>query len=385
MPDQVIEFEGIQHHFPDDFSHQDIQKALNLAHPKPVPVGEQPFSPFGTAETMLGQVGRGVGAAADWLNPLNLVSLIAHPYESTVGASARSLDAAGEARRHGDYGEMALHGLGALPVVGPPGESILRDIGQGNIPELLGHAAAAYLMKKAPGVAPNAVSATRSIGSGMIDQVKAEAPQIHKWGKAGGIAGAVLGGDPTALLHEGGTGYAVGAGARALPALARGAREGYRNRPSAFEPVMPSEQSGVPTVGRFDVNQYGPAPSRVPPVEVGGGHVPDYTPPSTVDLSSPSSMIPPVQTSAPAAAPSPGMHAVEVPWPPHYANEPNAAAAHINDLAVAPELMRRYPEVTQGTLTPDMVHEVRKALGQRRLKEADIERRVQHIRHMLPK
>ncbi len=225
---------------------------------------------------------------------------------------------------------------------------------------------------------------TRSIGSGMIDQVKTEAPQIHKWGKAGGVAGAVLGGDPTALLHEGGTGYAAGAGLRALPALARGAREGYRNRPSAFETVAPSEQSGMPTVGRFDVNQYGPAPSRVPPVEVGGGHVPDYKPPSTVDLSSPSSMIPPVQPSAPAAGSEvvTGLHLPEVPR--HYAGEPNPTAAFKNDQAIVAEL-RKVPGITQDSLTPDMVHEVRKALGQRRLKESDIERRVGHIRHMLPK
>src|SRR5678816_1572171 len=92
--------------------------------PPALPVGQQPASVGGVLETMGSQAGRGIGAAADWLNPLNLVSLIAHPYESTVGASARSLDAAGEARKQGDYGEMALHGLGSLPVVGPPSEQI---------------------------------------------------------------------------------------------------------------------------------------------------------------------------------------------------------------------------------------------------------------------
>ncbi len=314
---------------------------------------------------------------------------------------------------------------------------------------------------------------TRSIGRGMVNQVKTELPDIHQWGKAGGILGGVLGGGGLeSILHEGGTGYGVGAGARSLPALIRGALQGWRDRPVPF---VPSELSGRPTEGRFDPAQYGAGANPiVPPVETGGGHVPDYTgpmiqppvpptprpapawegiqpvqtgptvfspepaatsltgrapgpaeiplpgvseisgrpstgrftndqygappvrptkvggyksapiKPAVVDLSTPESLIPPVQTSAPAAGSEvvTGLHLPEVPK--HYAGEPNPTAAFKNDQAIVAEL-RKVPGITQDSLTPDMVHEVRKALGQRRLRDVDVDRRVQHIRHMLPK
>ncbi len=142
-----------------------------------------------------------------------------------------------------------------------------------------------------------------------------------------------------------------------------------------------SEISGRPSTGRFDVNQYGAPPAR--PTSVPGYR---STPikPAIVDLSTPESLIPPVQTSAPAAGSEvvTGVHLPEVPS--HYVSEPNPTAAFKNDQAIVAEL-RKVPGITQDSLTPDMVHEVRKALGQRRLKDADIERRVGHIRTMLPK
>ncbi len=322
------------------------------------PIGQQPASFGGVLETMGGHAGRAVGAAADWLNPLNLVSLITHPYESTVGASARSLDAAGEARKHGDYGEMALHGLGALPVVGPPGESILRDIGQGNVPELLGHAAAAYLMKKAPEYAP----------------------EIKAYGKGAGVA----------------------AKAQVRPVL-EGADliHPFRMIPTIWDAIKQTAAGGAKGLEDYNYSQIpkGPAPgytggavpppplpdlSPIPSKGLPSGRVPGPIKPATVDLSTPESLIPAVQPSAPAAGSEvvTGLHLPEVPA--HYAGEPNPTAAFKNDQAIVAEL-RKVPGITQDSLTPDMVHEVRKALGQRRLKDADIERRVDHIRKMLPK
>lgn len=107
----------------------------------------------------------------------------------------------------------------------------------------------------------------------------------------------------------------------------------------------------------------------------------------SVDLSSsletpPLPPISPVQPTASAAETVRGVHYPEVPS--HYVSEPNPTAAFKNDQAIVAEL-RKVPGITQGTLTPEMVHEVRKALGQRKLKESDVERRVGHIRQLLPK
>jgi hypothetical protein len=108
---------------------------------------------------------------------------------------------------------------------------------------------------------------------------------------------------------------------------------------------------------------------------------------STVDkLAAPVSSAPiqPVQPTAPAPQGeiATGLHLPEVPK--HYAGEPNPTAAFKNDQAIVAEL-RKVPGITQDTLTPEMVHEARKALGQRPLKQADIDRRVGHIRQLLPK
>ncbi len=77
-----------------------------------------------------------------------------------------------------------------------------------------------------------------------------------------------------------------------------------------------------------------------------------------------------------------GLHLPEVPA--HYVGEPNPTAAFRNDQAIVAEL-RKVPGITQGTLTPEMVYEARKALGQRPLKPQDVDRRVGHIRMLLPK
>ena len=55
--------------------------------------------------------------------------------------------------------------------------------------------------------------------------------------------------------------------------------------------------TGSPTVGRFDVNQYG-SPQRITPVETGGGHVPDYAPSSV-----PGDARNPVWSAQPATSP----------------------------------------------------------------------------------
>jgi hypothetical protein len=105
--------------------------------------------------------------------------------------------------------------------------------------------------------------------------------------------------------------------------------------------------------------------------------------PSTVDIGpSVEKLSGPVQPVQPQGEIATGLHLPEVPK--HYAGEPNPTAAFKNDQAIVAEL-RKVPGITQDTLTPEMVHEVRKSLGQRKLKDVDVERRVNHIRQMLSK
>jgi len=265
-----------------------------------------------------------------------------------------------------ELGDM-LSGLGSIAL--SPEESFAQDpVGTVGYP----------LMALKGGIEAVRHPTTQSIGRGVVSQVGQELPDIHKWGKAGAAVGGVLGGGGLeSILHEGGTGYGVGAGARAIPAIVRGIKTGYQNRPQWPDilPVMPKQIEG-------------PSPFNMPPVADTSGPVP-FTPPeswskpSTVDISSSleSSPIQPVQPQ-PQGEIVRGVHLPEV--PPHYAGEPNPTAAFKNDQAIVQEL-RKVPGITQDTLTPDMVHETRKALGHRPLKPADVERRVGHIRMLLPK
>ncbi len=351
--------------------------------PPALPIGEQPASLGGVLETMGSQAGRGISAAADWLNPLNLLNLLS--YEGTVGASARSLDAAGEARRQGNYGEAGLHALGALPIVGPPSEQILRDISQGNIPELLGHAAAAYAMKKIPEVAPRVAPVAKGAATGAwkgatapstfnVKGIPVDIP-VPASVSAGGLGYEIGSHFPFVSPEVGGPlGGVIGASVPAIKGAVRGAKEAMKPKP--VPPVAP-EIMPMPL-------QLGPSIHNLPGVPDTSGPTP-FTPPASWSnppagrppAPTPSGPIPPVEPEVVT-----GLHLPEVPR--HYAGEPNPTAAFKNDQAIVAEL-RKVPGITQDSLTADMVHEVRKALGQRRLKDADIERRVGHIRMMLPK
>ena len=194
--------------------------------------------------------------------------------------------------------------------------------------------------------------------------------------------GAIIGGGLGYGIGEGvghpimGTeaGAAIGGATPKIKAGFKGAVEGLKKymAPTPGPREIPPVWQGMPEPTAAPLPDLSPIPGKLP-----SGRIPGKPQP-----------IPPVEPVAaqpaaqPAGSPITGLHLPEVPA--HYAGEPNPTAAFKNDQAVLAEL-RKVPGITQGTLTPEMVHAVRKALGQRVLKAADVERRVGHIRQMLPK
>lgn len=204
----------------------------------------------------------------------------------------------------------------------------------------------------------------------------------------------------------------------------------YNTLQDIREGMKPKPMSGEPTIGRFDLGQYsaGAHPVR-PPVEVGGGHIPDYngptiqpvqppTPseisgrpstgrfipgqydapaprqpapsgyqsikpvaPSMVDVSASLPDVNPTQGSAGSGEQVTGLHVPDV--PPHYIERRSPIAAHRLDLKVVDEL-RKVPGITKQTLTPEMLQTVRKEIGGSKIRAEDMDKIMRHIKMMLP-
>lgn len=128
MPDKIIEFEGVTHHFPDSFTDSDIQKALSstgpataapkydtrrgqrLKGPSPQIAGIPEDAPL--ADYMAGQASRQLRNIATAATPAFLGPAIAHPMMTAasagVGAPIQAiLQKAGEFLGFPGFGELA--------------------------------------------------------------------------------------------------------------------------------------------------------------------------------------------------------------------------------------------------------------------------------------
>lgn len=243
-------------------------------------------------------------------------------------------------------GEVAFPAMAAKGALGETGRGMMKGAAKGAWQE-----ATAPTSLNIKGLPISIPMVPKSITSGALGyEVGSHFPGVGS--EFGGPAGAV-----------------IGATIPPIRGAVRGAKEAYKA--SKVQPIQPMPL-GLPA-----------ATHNMPGAADTSGPIP-FTPPEYWN-NPPAGAPPDIQTPKPAAQPSSGpvtgLHLPEV--PPHYAGEPNPVAAFKNDQAVAAEL-RKVPGITKGTLTPEMVHEVRKAIGQRRLKDADVARRVEHIRFMLP-
>lgn len=117
------------------------------------PLGEQPATLGGVASTMSSQAGRFLGAAFENLNPANLLKAGLHPIDTAhaaFGATVDALDRFDAARKKGNWTEAANSMVGAIPLLGPAGEQIVKEIEDGKHAEALGHAAGLRLVLEAP-------------------------------------------------------------------------------------------------------------------------------------------------------------------------------------------------------------------------------------------
>lgn len=174
MP-KVIEFEGKQHEFPDDFTDADISTALSkvsngAGSKNDKPIGGSPIS-------------RTLGAAFDWLNPTPLLSIGSDLATAVAGHGQPRMDAAGrllttakdsimqnwdlatkgwESLKTGRYADAFQKLTQApLPVIGPAMNQVTEEVVSGQYPEAIGHTMAlgAPAAIKATGRAAKAVAA----------------------------------------------------------------------------------------------------------------------------------------------------------------------------------------------------------------------------------
>jgi hypothetical protein len=113
------------------------------------PLADQPASVSGIAQTMGDQAKRFIGAAWENLNPSGLL----HPIDTAHAAFNATTDAVDRTRKalnSGDHAGAVKAMVGAIPLVGPAGEQIVKDINDGKYAEAMGHAAGLRLALEAP-------------------------------------------------------------------------------------------------------------------------------------------------------------------------------------------------------------------------------------------
>src|SRR5882724_7649342 len=92
--------------------------------------------------------GRFAGAVAENVNPMPVARALMHPLDTAKSLYSASGEAIHRARNAPNLGEALKSGIGALPVVGPTAEQMVRESTEGKIPEALGHAAGMALGPK---------------------------------------------------------------------------------------------------------------------------------------------------------------------------------------------------------------------------------------------
>lgn len=156
--------------------------------PKETPIGEQPASVSGVAQTMGDQASRFLSAAWENLNPANLVKAGLHPINTAhaaFGATVDALDRTEKALKSGDHKEALTSMVGAIPLLGPAGEQIVREIEEGKHAEALGHAAglrlafeSPKLLKASAPVVAGAIQKAADVSGPLAKGVAAAVPEI---------------------------------------------------------------------------------------------------------------------------------------------------------------------------------------------------------------
>lgn len=154
MPDQVVQFEGVEHHFPDDFSQAEVAKALARAHPLPAQPQASPDKGYFEQTALF------------------------HPKEAAQGL----LDTA-------THPLAALQGW--LAQNGQLGQSALDSFKAGNYADGLRHTAS-YLANMVPGVGQKLDQAGNKAGAGNLEGGMTDAASLATDLLAGAKAPAVL-------------------------------------------------------------------------------------------------------------------------------------------------------------------------------------------------
>lgn len=192
MP-KIIEFEGKQHQFPDDFTDSDIGEALSKVSGKVSGSGNKIVG----GAPPPGPVSRALGATAEWMDPRPLVSLGSDLATSVLGHGPARMDAAGrlldtaksslsqnwellktgwESLKSGQYADAFQKGVhGAIPVVGPMLNQVTEEVVQGKYPEAIGHTAALA----APGVIKGTSKLAKSAGGPIARELKESAKRSY--------------------------------------------------------------------------------------------------------------------------------------------------------------------------------------------------------------
>lgn len=173
MADQIIQFEGTEHHFPADFTDQDISKALKLAHPAPASDG-------------VGQFLSTLGSDAMNLIP-SLAHTAAHPIDTALAMSADQRGKAKDSFAGGNYLDALTHGIGGIapiPFLPPFLADTLTDLGSH---ENLGRGAARLTEMGIGGIGPKVVRNMEVPPMGPVSRFVGE----HLLGLPKGSLGAV--------------------------------------------------------------------------------------------------------------------------------------------------------------------------------------------------
>jgi len=287
MPDQVVQFEGTEHHFPDDFSQQDIAKALSAAHPLPPAMNKVPIPPgLGQPEDE-GLFKRIYLAPARALTEdiPNAIAQYTRPgFDAKAGATAKLASGLATAAAPFTLPEAAI-AAPALTAASLGGATLGGAVGQGaaevaGLPEGASELAGT-LGSIAGGGLPSAVEFTgagprlRAGSKEALEQIRKELPEIKRWQKYGTAGGYLAGGGIGHPFIGSEVGLAAGT-ARAVPPAFRGFRKGF----SGYEPPLTNPMPPPPgtPAARFVPGQYDLKVANAP-IEVGGAHIPDYNGP----------------------------------------------------------------------------------------------------------
>ena len=138
---------------------------VSTAPPPVVPIGQQPATPMGVLRTMANQAGRAGGAFLENVNPVPMIRAVMSPEQTAkqmFGATTSAVGRTREAIGKHQFGEAAKSAVGAIPLIGPTAEQLVREASGGEVPEAIGHLGGIAALAALPKVLPKAINAIPS-------------------------------------------------------------------------------------------------------------------------------------------------------------------------------------------------------------------------------